>query len=277
MIADPIAVMKRYELKYLLTAEQTAFFLERLGGHMRMDQYGLTTISSLYYDTPDRRLIRASIDKGDFKEKIRLRSYGPATDTSPVFLELKRKADGIVYKRRVTTTVPQAKAFFAKQAPIGDGGQIDREIAYFRDFYGDLRPSCLILYDRVAYEDPHSDLRLTIDSAPRYRADDLDLRTGSQGVPLLPKGCTILEIKVQQAMPLWLASALDEGGIYKTSFSKYGEAYKRQMTGQAAESPSIQREENVLCLRPFIPQPLPRVSSSPWPRPRWSPGCYSLG
>ena len=98
--------MKRYELKYLLSPEQTAYFRERLKGHMQADDYGKTSIASLYYDTPTFQLIRTSVEKPLFKEKIRLRSYGLATESSPVFLELKRKAYGIVYKRRVETTIP---------------------------------------------------------------------------------------------------------------------------------------------------------------------------
>ena len=115
-VQAPITVMQRVEWKYILSAEQTEFFRERLKGHMEPDAYGLTTIQSLYYDTPDRRLVRTSIEKPEFKEKIRLRAYGRATDASPVFLELKRKAFGIVYKRRVQATVPEVKRFFAVKA-----------------------------------------------------------------------------------------------------------------------------------------------------------------
>ena len=108
-----IQVMKRYELKYLLDRGQAAFLAAGLRGHMEPDRYGLTSIASLYYDTPDFRLVRASLDKPAFKEKLRLRSYGIATECSPVFLELKRKASGIVYKRRVGTNLPEVRRFFA--------------------------------------------------------------------------------------------------------------------------------------------------------------------
>ena len=226
-VTQPIAVMSRYEMKYILSAEQACFFRCRLSEHMRPDKYGLTTIASLYYDTPDFRLIRASLERPPFKEKLRLRSYGLATDDSPVYLELKRKADGIVYKRRVATTVPGAAAFFAGQAPAGVDGQISRELVYFRDFYRDLSPACLILYDRTAYEDPQGQVRVTVDERPRYRMDDLDLRVSLDGRLLLPEGTSILEIKVQGAMPLWLSAILAEGAICKTSFSKYGAAYKQ--------------------------------------------------
>ena len=226
---DPIAVMQRRELKYVLTREQTALLRQAMAGHMEPDQFGRTTIASLYYDTPDYRLIRASLEKPDFKEKLRLRSYGRATDSSPVFLELKRKTQGIVYKRRVRTTLDGAARFLRRETDGPDDSQISRELAAFRNYYGSLRPSCMIIYDRTAYVEPEGELRLTIDENPRYRVHDLDLTRPMDGTPLLDEGCSILEIKVQQAMPLWLTDILSRGKIYKTSFSKYGEAYKQQV------------------------------------------------
>ena len=224
-----ITVMKRYELKYLLSHAQTEYLRERLKGHMEVDQYGKTSIASLYYDTPEFRLIRTSVEKPEFKEKIRLRSYGIATEQSPVFLELKRKAYGIVYKRRVETTIPLVRKFFSGEGDICAQGQINREIMVFRDYYETLVPACLIIYDRTAYFEPDGDLRLTIDENPRYRMEDLVLTKTMDGIPLLGVGDTILEIKVQGAMPLWLTEILSTGRIRKGSFSKYGEAYRRQV------------------------------------------------
>lgn len=224
-----ITVMQRKEIKYLLTKEQVEYLVEALKPFMEVDQYGKTSIASLYYDTPDYRLIRNSIEKPAFKEKLRLRSYGLAKEGSTLYLELKRKAYGIVYKRRVATTSKDVDNFINKEGYVCGDGQIGREIKYFRDFYKDLVPACLIIYDRVAYFQRDGDLRLTIDYNPRYRVDDLNLTTSMEGKSLLPDGSAILEVKVQDAMPLWLTRILDEGKIYKSSFSKYGEAYKKQL------------------------------------------------
>ena len=226
---NPIAVMQRFELKYILTREQARLLRQAMEGRMEPDQFGRTTIASLYYDTPDRRLIRASLEKPEFKEKLRLRSYGPATETSPVYLELKRKALGTVYKRRVRTTVKEAARFLDGDDAALEAGQISRELTSFREHYGDLEPACLILYDRTAFVELGGDLRLTIDENPRFRREDLDLTRSGKGIPLLEKGCSILELKVQNAMPLWLAQTLSEARICKTSFSKYGEAYRREL------------------------------------------------
>ena len=232
-MSGPIVVMKRYELKYLLDGAQTEYLKKSLEGHMLLDQYGRTSIASLYYDTPNYQLIRTSVEKPLFKEKIRLRSYGLATRESPVFLELKRKAYKIVYKRRVQSTIPLVEKFFAGSGDICAPGQINREITYFRDYYGTLVPACLIIYDREAYFEPGGDLRLTIDFCPRYRTSRLDLTYSMDGLPLRPPGDTILEIKVQDSIPLWLSHILDRGGISRGTFSKYGEAFRREMAGFA--------------------------------------------
>ena len=224
-----VTVMQRYEMKYLMDGKQTEYFRRVLEEHMQPDAYGLTSIASLYYDTPDARLIRASLEKPAFKEKLRLRSYGIATQESPVFLELKRKYDGIVYKRRLEATVPQVGDFFEGRPIPGGSAQIQKELAFFRDFYRTLAPACLIIYDRTAYFEPGSDLRLTIDDRPRYRTEDLTLTHSMDGIPLLDRGWTILEVKVQGAMPLWLSEVLSEGKIYRSSFSKYGEAYRQEL------------------------------------------------
>jgi hypothetical protein len=235
---NPIAVMQRRELKYILTREQAALLRQAMAGHMEPDQFGRTTIASLYYDTPDYRLIRASLEKPAFKEKLRLRSYGRATESSPVFLELKRKSLGIVYKRRVRTTVNGAVRFLRGEIDRPDDSQISRELAAFRNYYGSLRPSCMIIYDRTAYVEPDGELRLTIDENPRYRTWDLDLTRPTDGTLLLEEGCSILELKVQSALPLWLSHALCEAQICKTSFSKYGEAYRRELAKRVLRTAS---------------------------------------
>lgn len=223
-----ITTMKRVEMKYILNAEQLDYLQEALKGHMEVDQYGLTSIASLYFDTPNHRLVRNSIEKPLFKEKIRLRSYGLAKENSKVYLELKRKTEKIVYKRRITTTQLEVEDFLSDY--LDYEGQIGKELNFFRDQYKELVPSFLIIYDRLAYYEPNGNLRLTIDQNPRYRVKDLNLSTSLEGNSLLPKGNAILEIKVQEAMPLWLVRILNEGKIYQSSFSKVGEAYKREMS-----------------------------------------------
>lgn len=222
-----ILAMSRHEIKYVLTKEQLDYMKISLSNHMQVDEYGKTSIASLYYDTPDYRLIRTSIEKPAYKEKIRLRSYGLAKEDSRVFLELKRKVSGYVYKRRIALKENEAHLLF-ESGEVKDN-QIAKEINYFTSFYKNLVPVFLIIYDRIAYFDPNSDLRLTLDENPRYRTNELNLHTSMEGEPLLKDGGAILEIKVQGAMPLWLTNILSNKKIYQSSFSKVGEAYQKEM------------------------------------------------
>ena len=223
-----INVMKRYELKYYLNKEQLAYFQEAIKEHMKIDKYGLTSIASIYYDTPDYRLITRSIEKPKFKEKLRLRSYGLASDDTPTFLEIKRKCDSIVYKRRITLLEEEADYLIDNQETMRKD-QISRELQAFLETYKNLEPKYLIIYDRNAYYQEGSDLRITIDMNPRYRTTDLNLHTSMNGEPLLENGGAILEVKVQHSVPLWLSKILTEGKIYQTSFSKVGTAHIKEM------------------------------------------------
>ena len=230
-MANEVLFMKRREFKYVLDEKQTKYFEEALAKHMQVDNYGLTTICSLYYDTPDYYLIRLSIEKPAFKEKLRIRSYNLAKDEdSMVFLEIKRKADKIVYKRRAVIPLKVATDFMDGKDEVFADPQTYKEIKYFRDYYKNLKPACLILYDRVAYFDPSSDLRITVDHKPRYRLDKLDLTSSTEGKLILPtSGHSVVEVKTEMALPLWLLDIFNKGNIVRGSFSKYGEAYKQDI------------------------------------------------
>jgi len=217
---------ERHEVKYLLDSRQRSALERAMLGHMQADEYGESTICSLYYDTPDNRLIRRSLDKPDYKEKLRLRSYGRTKPDGNVFVELKKKYNGIVYKRRVSMTEREATAFLAGRAPMPKDCQIGREIDWFMKFYRTLAPAMYLCYDRIAYFCPEDDgLRITFDRNIRWRTDDLTLTAAPGGELLIRPDQSLLEIKTGTAMPLWLTRALSENGIKKTSFSKYGTAY----------------------------------------------------
>ena len=223
-----ISVMKRYELKYYLSKDQLDYFINKINNHMKVDKYGVTSIASIYFDTPDFRLINKSIEKPNYKEKLRLRSYGFANENSPTFLEIKRKCEGIVYKRRISLLESEVEELlYSKESRKRD--QISREIEAFFENYQNLEPKYLIIYDRVAYYQDNGDLRITIDMNPRYRTNDLNLHTSMEGISLLDDDGAILEVKVQHSIPLWLTAILSEGKIYQTSFSKVGTAHKLEL------------------------------------------------
>lgn len=221
------AVFKRYETKYLITLEQKQRILEAMAPHMALDRYGRTTIRNIYFDTGSCRLIRRSLEKPVYKEKLRLRSYAQATPGSPVFIELKKKFNGIVYKRRLAMKESQALAWICQEGAAPENSQIAREIDYFLKFYEGLKPTVFLSYEREAYYCRHgSDFRVTFDDNILCRQQDLSLKLPPGGEPILPEGMVLMEIKCSGGIPLWLTRAMTREGIYKTSFSKYGIAYQ---------------------------------------------------
>ncbi len=216
----------RVELKYRLTAAQDRFLRESLKPYVHPDRYGESTICNLYCDTPDFRLIRKSIEKPDYKEKMRLRSYGPAGPDDKTFLELKKKFDGIVYKRRICLAEKDAMAYFEGASPLPEDTQIAREIDWFMAMYGDIRPQVYLDYDREAfYSNDDPDLRITFDRNIHFRTDDLSLQSLPGGRFVIRPGESIMEIKASGAMPLWLTALLTQANAQRTSFSKIGTAY----------------------------------------------------
>ncbi|MBR1830382.1 MAG: polyphosphate polymerase domain-containing protein [Atopobiaceae bacterium] len=216
---------KRYEIKYQLTEEQCDRLMQAMSPYMVPDQYGPSTVCNVYYDTPSSLLIRRSLEKPLYKEKVRVRSYGTPRPGQDVFLELKKKSEGVVYKRRATMSAERAELFLAGR---GDPqNQIERELDFSIKRYGGLIPATYIAYDRVAFyaADDH-EFRMTFDRRVRYRTEALDLAQGDAGTQILPDGKVLLEVKCAGAMPLWLVRFLSEERIFKTSFSKYGTAYQ---------------------------------------------------
>lgn len=223
---------ERRELKYRITDVQRAALEAAFGARMVPDEHGESTICNIYYDTADHRLIRASLEKPAYKEKLRLRSYGVTEPGGEVFLELKKKYKGIVYKRRITLPEDAAGEFIAGRAPLGEHGQIGREIEYFTAFYAPLLPAVHLSYERSAWfsREDH-DLRITFDKSIRFRQEDVSLTLPAGGRRILPEGESLMEIKAAAALPLWLVSELDTLGIYQSTFSKYGEAYTAILAG----------------------------------------------
>ena len=220
------SVFKRYEIKYLLNREQYAEILTAMAPHMEPDAYGATTIRNLYFDTDNYRLIRRSIEKPVYKEKLRLRSYQRAGARDLVFVELKKKFDDVVYKRRLSMTAEAAERWLMDGEACPEDGQIAREIDYVLTYYQNLSPKVYLSYDRQAFVGER-DFRITFDENIRARWDDLSLDSDPGGSPLLDEGYVLMELKTGGGIPLWLTRELTRLKIYKASFSKYGKAYEK--------------------------------------------------
>lgn len=229
-------IFQRTEKKYLVSFSQRQALLNAIGDRMQLDPHGEKTISSIYFDTDSFDFIRRSLEKPVYKEKLRLRAYGKTENESEVYIELKKKYRGVVYKRRQALSCLQALEY-ARTRVLPFSTQILREIDYVLQSNPSMAPRALISYRRLPLfcREDH-DLRMTFDQNLLYRREDLDFRSGVYGLPVLSPDLSVLEIKALHALPLWLVHELDRLKIYPQSFSKYGTAYQKYILPDAEQS-----------------------------------------
>lgn len=222
------STFKRYEYKYKLNSEQYNALLEAMKGNMQLDDFGRHTINNIYFDTPDFLLIRRSLEKPVYKEKLRLRWYGEREQDTPIFIELKKKYKGVVYKRRIEHSWAETKGYFLKgEAFSDDDNQIEDELDYFVQFYENLCPAVFLGYEREAYFGiENNDFRMTFDFNIRCQEKDVLKQKINNGTLVLKDDYVLLEVKTAEGLPQWLLSYFADNEVYRSSFSKYGTAYK---------------------------------------------------
>lgn len=233
-----ISTFKRYEKKYILTEQQYISLIPKLLNYMEPDKHCVGgmhySIHNIYYDTLDNQVIRHSLSKPYYKEKLRLRSYGLVSSANEkVYLEIKKKIGGIVNKRRVEMTMKEATHFInsgiREKTNKYMKEQVLDEIGFFLK-NNNVKPAVFIAYEREAYfGKENKDFRLTFDKNIITRRDNVTLTGGYFGEQLLEKDQRLMEIKILDAIPVWLANILSELEIYSTSFSKYGVEYKHYL------------------------------------------------
>ncbi len=228
-------VFSRYESKFLIDSKTYNRITEKLTDYMKPDKHHQTqelyTVCNIYYDTEDNYLIRTSLSKPCYKEKLRLRSYGEVRSDSMVYLEIKKKYNGLVNKRRTSLKPDEAYSFIhtGKRPEYKHymNQQVINEIEYILYHYN-LKPMLYLAYDRKAYSGSEgSSLRITFDTNIRTRRSDLKLENGDYGEPLENFDRYLMEIKTSTNFPLWLTSILSDNKIYRTGFSKYGTEYSQ--------------------------------------------------
>ncbi|MDR1899927.1 MAG: polyphosphate polymerase domain-containing protein [Treponema sp.] len=239
---DPV-YRRRYEQKYLLNPFQYREIMEIMKTIARNDEFGLTTIYSLYYDTVDFKIARRALRKSAYREKLRLRSYGAAGGGDMVYLELKKKLGGLTYKQRIPVRVSdmQRGRYAPSPHPDGGGRHDFNEINWFLNYHKPS-PRFMICCDRTAFRGIYDEaLRITFDTHVRCRLSELDFSSGSHGCPIIGGDEYLMELKTDKSIPLFLSRHLSRLNIMPVSFSKHRRAYEILYCG--AREISDRREE----------------------------------
>lgn len=243
-----ISTFARKEIKFLLNMEQYNGIMEVIDEYMNPDKYCIDGkeygVYNIYYDTNDDFLIRESLSKPYYKEKIRLRSYySPAKPDDIVFLEIKKKIGGVVAKRRVTMTLAEADEYLKTRKKPETSKYITQQVFTELDVFLDnyyVKPKQYISYQRRAFfGKDNKDFRLTFDRLITERRDNLTLSEPSYGSQIIGTDQRLMEVKISDSVPEWLINKLSELQIYKTSFSKYGRAYQTFIYNKIFENRSV--------------------------------------
>ena len=218
-------IFKRHEKKYLISREQGEVFQKIISPHMEPDQFGEYLVQNIYYDNESWDVIRASIEKPVYKEKIRLRCYDIPEKESRVFLELKKKYLGVGYKFRIPFPFRDLLHHSIGDLVSAETSQISKEIDYIMK-RNSVSEKIFISYTRAAFNGlEHKDLRITFDTNIRFRLKNLNFSDPVEGMSMIPYNKILMEIKTFDGMPFWMARALCEQGIFPAPFSKYGKCY----------------------------------------------------
>lgn len=255
-----IEVFSRYENKYLIDEKTYRFLTSHMDEYMRKDKYNKNNefynIANIYYDTDNDALIRASIEKPVYKEKLRLRSYGVPNVNDMVFLEIKKKYNGLVNKRRTKLMLRDAYDLIGNGKSVEDkeyiNTQVLQEIQYFLSRYS-LVPKVYITYDRRAYfAKDDFDFRVTFDTNIKTRREDVRLEAGNHGDLLIGNELWLMEVKSSIAVPVWFTKLLSEVGAYSSTFSKYGTEYKHMV--KENNTTKIIKGDEIICSKQFLNQ-----------------------
>lgn len=231
-LSQTIRTFNRFELKYLLTLQQAEHFKSALRPFMIPDNHGYSkgrySLSSLYYDSPDYRCYWEKVDGLLVRRKLRLRHYEDSaifSDETPVFVEIKQRVDRVTQKRRVI--LPYCEALrLCNDRQIPEHAPEDR--AVIEEIYAfvwqyNLSPASLVRYDRQAFVGTDYDpgLRVTFDTSLTFQVHPLHLHEPSYGLLMLPPNQVVLEIKVNERIPNWLADMIAKFNLKLIRTSKY--------------------------------------------------------
>lgn len=231
-----ISTFKRYERKYLIRKDKLDKIMPDLLEYMELDPFCLNgneyRIYSIYYDTINHDIIRQNSSKPVYKEKMRIRSYYDRKDPEDkVFMEIKKKSEGVGNKRRIKIRLKEIEPFVNEgilpETKDYLSSQVAKELQYFFK-NNKVAPALYVQYDRLAlFGKEDKNFRMTFDRNVHTRRSNFVFGESDEDEFLLPDDVYIMEIKILGAMPLWLTRLLSENNLFSRGFSKYGVKYKR--------------------------------------------------
>jgi hypothetical protein len=221
----------RFELKYIVDTRLRDAICADLALNMRPDEHGASgsyRVTSLYYDSPDVTCFWSKIDGIKYRRKVRVRTYGSHVDDvhNDVMVEIKQRINRTVQKRRLSLPLEQAYVLCEGHGHEEISDPTDRVVASEVAFLAhrlQLRPACVITYLRQAWVGSvyEPGLRVTFDDELACRGPERGLGPGLPNHFFMPPGLAIMEVKVDETVPLWVVRTLAKHQCSLRRISKY--------------------------------------------------------
>ncbi len=254
-----IREFNRFELKYLITLSKAEEIKKTIRRYMVLDREhhadGKYVVSSLYYDSPTLDCYWEKENGIKFRRKLRIRHYETVedlTDDSLVFVEIKQRVDRVTQKKRAVLSYLDALRL-GNDRQLVDCISEERGVVneiYMMLWQKNLIPAIIVRYNRQAFNGSSFDigLRVTFDTDISFQPYPLHLHDIHSNIPLLTASQVIMEIKLNERMPIWLTELISANNLQINRISKYCRSIEAgwETINRLRELPVAERSEEVL-------------------------------
>lgn len=260
---DGAITAERGERKYLVALERAPGLARAIGERLvahRFTGAGANRlpgahhyVTTIYFDSGARDIYRASIS-AEAHVKLRAREYYDlhpslregATDarqlvryTPVLWLEIKARDRDRSQKQRVPLPKPDVAAFLAdgritegmialQRSEAGDPAGVLQGIGALVGPLGAVHADCLVNYRRLAWQDPGSEVRITLDVQIAFYSPPADLWTRrfalvreSLGAARGVEPACVVELKWRGEPPPWVEAMIAAEGGRPARYSKF--------------------------------------------------------
>lgn len=215
----------RHELKFKISNSAAEVLKQKLSLILKKDKNayysdGSYLIKSLYFDDLDSSSYYEKMDGVLYRKKYRIRIY----NNNDEFIRLEKKMKHNTYTAKEQILISKdiySKILNGKLDEIySPTGLLEEFITNSKTKH--LVPSVIVLYHRIAFTYPISEVRITFDSHIQSGLYNYDLF--DKEVPMYDvsePGKQVLEVKFNEVLPLHIANILNDIPSCKEAVSKF--------------------------------------------------------
>lgn len=215
----------RHEYKYIIDETQENILYALAQGILLRDSHvqedGMYTIRSLYFDDPYDSCFYENMNGTDPRSKFRIRYYN--SDTTQIRLEKKSKQRGMTNKISCSLTREECLQLMQGQqiTPTEEMPEVKAEMLRQMQMRL-LLPKVIVTYDRIPFVYSAGNVRITFDkNITASKEISLFLDGNYRQRPIMAYSQSVLEVKWDELLPLHIQKILQLDTLQWSAFSKY--------------------------------------------------------